>query len=75
LAVADQIAIKSYYHEKLNETVVVRPDGMISLQLIDEVLASGYTPAELDTMLTEKYTKFFDSPDLSVIVLSFTARI
>ncbi len=71
LAVTDQIAIKSYYHEKLNDNVVVRPDGKISLQLIDEVPAAGYTPAELDAALTERYSDFFESPDLSVIVISF----
>ena len=71
LAVNDQIAIKSYYHEKLNDTVTVRPDGKISLLLVDEVQAAGYSPAELDVLLSEKYSAFFESPDLSVNVLSF----
>ncbi len=70
LAVSDHIAIKSYYHDKLNDEVIIRPDGKISLQLIGEVKAAGFTPAELDTLLTEKYSAFFDSPDLSVIAIS-----
>ena len=71
LAVGDKLSIRSYYHEKLNDNVVVRPDGKIALQLIDEVQAAGMTPAELDNIITEKYSDFFDSPDLSINVLNF----
>lgn len=71
LAVADQIVIKSYYNERLNDKVVVRPDGKISLQLIDEVQAAGFTPAELDALLTARYAEYFESTDLSVIVTTF----
>lgn len=71
LAVGDHIEIKSYYQEKLNDTVIIRPDGKIALQLIDEVQASGHTPAQLDTLLTKKYSVFFDDPDISINLLSF----
>ena len=71
LAVGDQLVVRSYYHEKLNDTVVIRPDGKIALLLIDEVQAAGLTPKQLDHLLTEKYAVFFDVPDLSINVLNF----
>jgi protein involved in polysaccharide export with SLBB domain len=52
----DQLDIKFFYNPELNETVVVRSDGKISLQLIDEVHASGLTPVQLDRELSRLYT-------------------
>src|SRR5688572_4793737 len=53
----DQIDIKFYYHSDLNETVLIRPDGRIALQLIGEVAAAGRSPEELSKDLVEQYTK------------------
>ena len=53
----DQLDIKFFYNPELNETVTVRPDGMISLQLVDEVKTAGLKPSELDELLTKKYEK------------------
>ena len=71
LSVGDKLSIRSYYYDKLNDTVIVRPDGKISLQLIDEVNVAGLTPAKLDQLLTEKYSTFLESPDISINVLNF----
>ena len=67
----DQLDIKFFYNPELNETVTVRPDGMISLQLVDEVKAAGLRPSELDELLTDKYGKELRKPVLSVIVRTF----
>lgn len=65
----DILDIKFYYTKDLDENVTVRPDGKISLQLVDDVKAAGLTPAELDARLTSLYAdKIPDKPDLSVIV-------
>jgi protein involved in polysaccharide export with SLBB domain len=68
LQVGDELAIKFYTNPELNEDVKVRPDGMISLQLIDDVLAAGRSPAELDADLTKRYTGELADPQISVIV-------
>src|SRR3954471_14980029 len=48
LGSGDSLDIKFFYQPELNETVSIRPDGKISLQLIeDEVDAAGMTPASL----------------------------
>jgi polysaccharide export outer membrane protein len=67
----DQLDIKFFYNPELNESVTVRPDGKISLQLVDEVQASGLQPAELDAMLTEAYSRELKKPMVTVIVRSF----
>ena len=70
----DQLDIKFFYNPELNEAITVRPDGMISLQLVDEVRAAGLEPAQLDRILSEKYSKELQKPAVTVIVRSFTSQ-
>jgi protein involved in polysaccharide export with SLBB domain len=70
----DQLDIKFFFNPELNESVVVRPDGKISLQLIDEIQASGLQPSELDQKLTDLYSKELRKPVLTVIVRSFSGQ-
>jgi polysaccharide export outer membrane protein len=70
----DQLDIKFFYNPELNESVTVRPDGKISLQLVDEVQAAGRTPAELDEILTKDYSTELKKPAVTVIVKSFTSQ-
>jgi polysaccharide export outer membrane protein len=74
IAPGDELDIKFFYNPELNETVTVRPDGMISLQLIDEIQAAGLKPAELDQKLTDLYSRELRKPVLTVIVRSFTRQ-
>ena len=70
----DSLDIKFFYYPDLNESVTVRPDGRISLQLIGEVDAAGLAPAELDRVLTEKYSKVLRYKEVAVIVKEFAAQ-
>ena len=70
----DQLDIKFFYNPELNESVSVRPDGKISLQLVDEVQAAGRTPSQLDEVLTQKYANELKKPEITVIVRSFTGQ-
>lgn len=67
----DLLDIKFFYSPELNEQIPVRPDGRISLQLAQEVLAGGRTPAELTAILKETYSRELKKPDVTVIVRSF----
>jgi len=67
----DQLDIKFFYNPELNETLTVRPDGMISLQLVDEVQAAGLEPSQLDDELTIMYAQELKKPMITVIVKSF----
>lgn len=53
-----------------NFDVTVRPDGFISLPVVDEVRVAGLTPVELDDRLTELFSSRFVDPELTVIVRS-----
>lgn len=70
----DELDIKFFYNPELNETVVVRPDGKISLQLIDEIQAASLQPSELDRALTNLYSRELKKPVITVIVRSFTGQ-
>lgn len=70
----DTLDIKFFYNPELNESVTVRPDGYISLQLIDDVRAVGLQPAELDALLTELYARELKKPVVTVIVKSFAGQ-
>ena len=64
----DVLRITVWKNEALSGTVPVRPDGKISMPLIDNVQAAGLTPLELRAVLTEKLAQFIPSPEVSVIV-------
>lgn len=70
----DTLDIKFFYNPELNETVVVRPDGFISLQLVDEVKAAGLEPKQLTRQLVELYSRDLKKPVVTVIVKSFDGQ-
>jgi len=74
LRAGDTLDIKFFTTPELDETVIIRPDGKISLQLIDDVKAEGLTCAELDKILTEKYESHLNRAILSVIVKDFEGQ-
>jgi protein involved in polysaccharide export with SLBB domain len=70
----DSLDIKFFYNPELNESVVVRPDGFISLQLVDEVRVAGLEPSQVDDLLTERYARELKKPVITVIVKSFAGQ-
>ncbi|GFE58358.1 polysaccharide biosynthesis/export family protein [Geobacter sp. AOG1] len=75
LQIGDQLDIKFFYHPELNETLVtVRPDGRISLQLVQELKAVGLTPQQLTEKLTKAYSAELEKPSIAVIVRAFNAQ-
>ena len=69
----DELDVKFFYNPTLNETVKVRPDGRISLQLVQDVRAATLSPSELVTVLKNKYASYLKDPEISVIVRQFEA--
>lgn len=70
----DTLDIKFMYNPELNELAVpVRPDGRISLRLVDEVQAAGLSPSELRKVLMEKYAAELNKPEIAVMVRTFNA--
>ncbi len=71
----DELDVKFFYNADLNESITVRPDGRISLQLVGETMAAGLTPQTLTNILTKEYDRELKRPDITVIVRSFGARV
>lgn len=70
----DQLDIKFFYNPELNDLVIVRPDGRISLQLASEIPAAGLTPAQLTATLEKSYAKELANPGITIIVRSFSSQ-
>ena len=64
----DQLDVKLFYNPELNEQLTVRPDGRITLQLVNDVVAAGLTPAELTAVLTKAYAGELRNPKVAIIV-------
>ncbi|MFQ5772214.1 MAG: polysaccharide biosynthesis/export family protein, partial [bacterium] len=71
LGFGDVIEIKFFRNSQFNESVMVRPDGRISLQKVGEVRVTGMTPSQLDSIITEAYAAFVLEPEVTVIVRQF----
>jgi len=69
----DQLDVKLFYNPELNETLIVRPDGRITLQLVNDVVAAGLTPAQLTTVLTKAYSAELRNPKVAVILRTSVA--
>jgi polysaccharide export outer membrane protein len=64
----DVLEIAVWGNTDVTRTVPVRPDGRISLPLLDDVQAAGLTPMELRAALIKSFQKYMPSPMVSVIV-------
>jgi len=64
----DVLQISVWKNEAMSRTVPVRPDGKISLPLLNDVQAGGLTALELRAVLTTKLAEYIPSPEVSVIV-------
>jgi len=65
----DVLNIHVWREEALSRTVAVRMDGKISLPLIDDIQAAGYTARQLKDVLTNKLKEFVENPNVSVTVV------
>lgn len=70
----DVLSINVWKDPEVSRTVPVRPDGKISLPLINDVQAAGLSPAQLGMAITEKLRKFMADPQVTVIVTQINSR-
>src|SRR5438477_7412260 len=70
----DTLHIDVWKEPDLTVTLPVRPDGMISLPLLNDVQASGLTPMQLAASITEKLKKFVADPRVTVTVTQMNSQ-
>jgi len=73
LGTEDQLRISVWDNKELTLDLVVRPDGKISMPLLQDVPAEGLTAGQLAANIQEKLSSFILNPEVSVIVLQVNA--
>ena len=64
----DVLEVFVWRNEQLSRNVTVRPDGKISLPLIQDIQAEGLTALELKDQITRIFKQYVQNPTVSVIV-------
>jgi len=70
----DVVHITVWKEPELSGPVPVRPDGKISLALLNDVDAAGMTPTQLADSIATKLKKYMEEPRVSVIVTQINSR-
>jgi polysaccharide export outer membrane protein len=70
----DVLSIVFWRDKDMSSQVTVRPDGKITLPLLNEVQAAGLTPADLRARLTTESKRFFENPNVTVVVSQINSR-
>jgi polysaccharide export outer membrane protein len=70
----DQLKIDVWGNTQLSTVLPVRPDGKISMTLVNDVMAAGLTPNQLAADLTARLTKFLVDPTVGVTVMGVNSK-
>jgi polysaccharide export outer membrane protein len=70
----DVLEIRFWKDADLSREVIVRPDGKIALELLNDVQAAGLTPDELRTSLVTGAKRYVEDPSVTVIVKTINSR-
>jgi polysaccharide export outer membrane protein len=68
VGVDDELAISVWHEPEFSQTVVVRPDGMITLPLLNDIKIAGLSTEELRALVTEKLKAVVNDPQVTIIV-------
>jgi polysaccharide export outer membrane protein len=74
IGVEDALSVVFWRDKDLSADVVVRPDGKISLPMLNDVVAAGLTPEGLAEVVSKAATKFVRDPAATVIVREIRSR-
>jgi polysaccharide biosynthesis/export protein len=70
----DVLTIVFWREKDLSSEVIVRPDGRISLPVLQDVSAAGLTPEQLRDSLTKTAERFVEDPNVTVVVKEINSR-
>jgi polysaccharide export outer membrane protein len=70
----DVLGIVFWRDAEMSGDVTVRPDGLITLPLINDIKAAGLKPEELSEQVRQAATKFIDDPNVTVVVRQIKSR-
>jgi polysaccharide export outer membrane protein len=75
LEVGDEVLVSSVGEPKLDRTLLVQPDGKITLPVVGQVEAAGLTHVELRDALEEKFKDHVENPQMSVTPVRVNAKL
>ena len=78
LGAGDVLQISVWNDKDLERTLTIRPDGMISFPLLNDIPAAGLTAMQLQSKITSGLTDYITNPQVSVVVQtvnSFTVSV
>jgi polysaccharide export outer membrane protein len=64
----DEVSVNVWKEPDISRTISVRPDGKISLPLLNDIQAAGLTPMQLSSEISERLKKFIESPQVTIII-------
>jgi len=70
----DVLNVNVWKEAEMSGTVPVRPDGKISLPLLNDVQAAGLTPTQLAEQVSEKLKRYLAQPRVTVVVTKVNSR-
>jgi polysaccharide biosynthesis/export protein len=70
----DVLTVHFWRDKDMSADVAVRPDGMISLLLVNDIKAAGHTPEELREEIIKAASKYIDDPTVTVVVKEINSR-
>jgi polysaccharide export outer membrane protein len=70
----DQLSVVFFQDKDMSADVVVRPDGKISLPLINEIQASGLTPEQLRENVSAEAKQFIQDPKTTIVIRQINSR-
>jgi|SRR5262252_6244507 len=70
----DVLQVSVWKEPDLTNTLPVRPDGKISLPLLNDVQAAGLTPMQLAGSITERLKKFVGDPRVTIVVTQMNSQ-
>lgn len=70
----DQLEVSVWNHPEFTRTIRIRPDGKISLPLIENLNANGIAPSKLSQNVHDQLLKYIKEPIVSVIVMEYRSK-
>jgi polysaccharide biosynthesis/export protein len=72
---SDVLTITVWKEPTFSGTILVRPDGMISIALLGDVQAAGLTPLQLSDQIASKLKKYIQDPNVSVVISQIHSKV
>lgn len=75
LNVGDEVLVESFSDAALNRSLIIQPDGTITLRLLGQVRAAHLTVPQLRDALEKAYTKFYKVPSITVTPVRVNTKL